>query len=889
MNYLVSRRYEECLKATSKTEKVVKSRYCIEFVIIYYAIGFYCQTRSKKLVTKNLVNLIQIEFQRKSPLVSSWVKLLKYSISCLNINQENFNREVGENLQKVSNFFLPEENQRPVSNNPSLTNILSCFLTIRNKGFGHTTNISNENVKFLLKNNFDKISLYLHDFLSKRFEGKLLLSSNISKFYNAEDYDQHVYNFIDFSVTPRESIHLDISKFRDDGLFSNQFYFYFDEVQELVSTIPFFHVSNESYFHYTQIDGEGGYPTYNDILTSTPRIVQKNKGAFQQLIGEDQRLLIPEIKFKLVNENNIWHNLPEPTYEQFIGRDETIHNIQKALKHRRIFVITVSGIGGVGKSTVTIKTIRNIVERGDNYFNYIVWVSAKKTYLRSDGIETEKQTFTDLSQLIDLVINITGFEEFLNQSYEQKKHTCLEILSMDSFLLIVDNFETIDNTKEFLDFFEEVGDYSQKTKVILTTRHQLGTSEKVIDLREFPFPDYSSFVEYLYNTKFKLGERRLKEKYVKLLYEYTGGLPLATEFFIGQCSKTNPLSTVLNKIRKGEVPKDAILNFSFKESFSLLNRMQRNVLFSIAVMGEADIDRICFVSNIEEWDVEDMVSSLKKYSFVNEKVKDNDTIFSVLPLTKIFLQEELSKLEKLNKELTTRYKELEYISSVQDSDTNLNFEINIKRDNLALNFAQAGYSSAKTGDNEKSEIYFKKALEYDSKLGSIWYYKALAAKDFQGNLDKSFFSKAMQYAKTKDEKYNYIFEYAVALFYKNEYDKAIKEFKKLKEPKFRMKATLHFLGKSYYETGRQHYRDRKIVKMKESFQQSLSFFNQSLYLSPISDVEKNHNTIGYYYAARMSMNLKNYNDADLYINNGLHLQPYNHKLIYLRKDLRKSL
>ena len=130
MNYLISRRYETCLQADTDESIIVNTRYCIEFVIIFYAVAFYAETRSKKLVNKNIVKLLQLEFQKKSPLVSSWVKLLNYSYAILDKEKKGFKEEAGIHLQEMSNFCLPTEKHRQIIKNSDIRHLLNAYLTI---------------------------------------------------------------------------------------------------------------------------------------------------------------------------------------------------------------------------------------------------------------------------------------------------------------------------------------------------------------------------------------------------------------------------------------------------------------------------------------------------------------------------------------------------------------------------------------------------------------------------------------------------------------------------------------------------------------------------------------------------------------------------------------
>ena len=161
-------------------------------------------------------------------------------------------------------------------------------------------------------------------------------------------------------------------------------------------------------------------------------------------------------------------------------------------------------------------------------------------------------------QLFDIILKISGFKENLILNAQKKREEVLNIIGLDSFLLIADNFETLQNPSDFLAFFEEIGDKCEETKIIITTRHQLGISEKVIDIQEFSRNEYYQFVSYLLNKKYKYSFE-LHNSYKEKLYQFTGGLPLATEFILSQLSNVEDIGRIIKKIENRNIDKDSIL------------------------------------------------------------------------------------------------------------------------------------------------------------------------------------------------------------------------------------------------------------------------------------------------------------------------------------------
>src|SRR5262249_1058009 len=102
-----------------------------------------------------------------------------------------------------------------------------------------------------------------------------------------------------------------------------------------------------------------------------------------------------------------WHNLPQRSYTRFVGRKEELEKLTRLLlpsPRSRHFLVTLDGIGGVGKSALAIELAYRYRDGyaqlpEDERFDTIVWTSAKRTLLTASGIQQRQQTFSTLADL----------------------------------------------------------------------------------------------------------------------------------------------------------------------------------------------------------------------------------------------------------------------------------------------------------------------------------------------------------------------------------------------------------------------------------------------------------------------------------------------------------
>src|SRR5215218_4640795 len=82
------------------------------------------------------------------------------------------------------------------------------------------------------------------------------------------------------------------------------------------------------------------------------------------------------------------HNLPQRDYEQFVGRQKELAEARRLLQpypKSRAYVITIDGIGGIGKSALALEAAYTYRDQYASLpeaerFEAIVWVSAKRSY-----------------------------------------------------------------------------------------------------------------------------------------------------------------------------------------------------------------------------------------------------------------------------------------------------------------------------------------------------------------------------------------------------------------------------------------------------------------------------------------------------------------------------
>lgn len=178
------------------------------------------------------------------------------------------------------------------------------------------------------------------------------------------------------------------------------------------------------------------------------------------------------------------HNLPQPDYGKFIGREQELTKAMRILRpypHSQHSLVTIDGVGGIGKSALALEIAHRFLREiehlpPEDYFEVLVWTSAKQTVLRpGSGIVTRQQILRTLDDICEAVAVTLDLEDKILSHSRDKVGHIRRYLSQRRTLLIVDNLETVDD-EAVIEFLQEL---PAPSKAIITTRHRIDVAYPV--------------------------------------------------------------------------------------------------------------------------------------------------------------------------------------------------------------------------------------------------------------------------------------------------------------------------------------------------------------------------------------------------------------------------
>lgn len=275
---------------------------------------------------------------------------------------------------------------------------------------------------------------------------------------------------------------------------------------------------------------------------------------------------------------DIPNNLPVPEYDDtgFIGRKADRESILKLLRgsHR---VVTITGEGGVGKTSLALQTLYDVASAPERTFDHIVWVTLKTETLTTAGARQIADALTTPSALLERVAGVAGDVPAFDDLSGLIEYV-VELISDVRVLLAIDNLETIDRDALRPLFLE----LPATSKILITSRFGIGEFETRYPLAPMDRKDAVRLVRSLARLLNAEGLLRRDDGILAELCERLFYNPLAIRWFVQSYSEGRAVADLLERRRDLA----DVLTFCFHTLYESLSEEYRNYLRLFVAIGK---------------------------------------------------------------------------------------------------------------------------------------------------------------------------------------------------------------------------------------------------------------------------------------------------------------
>jgi predicted ATPase/class 3 adenylate cyclase len=359
-----------------------------------------------------------------------------------------------------------------------------------------------------------------------------------------------------------------------------------------------------------------------------------------QLVGDGLRADFPPLRTSANKAGNLPLQLTS-----FVGRTAEVAEIGALLEHNRL--ITLAGMGGVGKTRLALEVARAFVDR------------------YADGAWfVELAPLSDPSLASARIGEVFGMREQIGTVMNE---TWIAALDRKNALLVLDNCEHMVDAVAAV--AGRILERCPTISIVATSREPLRLAgERVVRLAPLgEAPAVQLFLERAANADRSgaiLRDDESSRKSLASICSRLDGIPLAIELaaarvnVLGLKNLADRLDDRFRLLSGGPrtaLPRQQTLRALLDWSHDLLREPEQRVLRRLAVFAGGwtldaaqavcvdDADLAAGAEAISDWDVFDILSSLVEKSLVSAETSDTDTRYGLLETTRAYALERLTK------------------------------------------------------------------------------------------------------------------------------------------------------------------------------------------------------------------------------------------------------
>ncbi len=332
-------------------------------------------------------------------------------------------------------------------------------------------------------------------------------------------------------------------------------------------------------------------------------------------------------------KENTPSNLPprDPDMVHFVGREEELCVLRSWILDSRNPIKLISGIGGLGKTSVAYRFCEELTSTGAGDFDYLAWVSAKKSTfaaLRGKMVKTTRHDFSTIEELLKKLISLIAGESSVNHNLEQDEY--VEILT-DALIyrpsfIVVDDLDSLapDDQRECTTILQEIAFRTvdrdhMASKVLLTSRLDQGLPPTaVIKITGLGLDEFKEHIENLCS---QFGLAKFKLALIKDIHQSASGSPLFASAIVRLASLgENPKEICTTWASKDG---EDVREFAFKRELDRLSRISASVLLAVVNLGEVSIGELLEVVEISKKSLLDRINEIQSYHLLSKAENRN--------------------------------------------------------------------------------------------------------------------------------------------------------------------------------------------------------------------------------------------------------------------------
>lgn len=397
-------------------------------------------------------------------------------------------------------------------------------------------------------------------------------------------------------------------------------------------------------------------------------------------------------------------------YVHFVDRPDAGKAVESALHDPRTSVASLTGIGGVGKTTLATWAVSRAYDSGE--FSFIASMTAKDRELTAAGIRGLTPGLTSFETLLDSVLDVVGFTDIKAENVERKETEVRTLLEKSDGLLYVDNLETVDDSR-IIDFLDSL---PIGVRAIVTSRRtKVRVSVHPIEIGALSEEEVVRYVRSLSGLPGHDFVLNLKNAECIRIGDACDRIPLAIRWSLSRAKSAAEALVHAETVTSSGTRGEELLEFSFRRVFDSMPPQERSLL-QVLSLFQSPIPREALIAgtSLPDFQVMDALDDLAADALVHRLFDPdrNDYSFTLLPITRAFVYSEVCKTSDLEERMRKRMSSWFEALDVKDPDERLVVrEIRQGKHPSESALTDLAYAADRRGDPYSAEALYRDALK----------------------------------------------------------------------------------------------------------------------------------------------------------------------------------
>ena len=415
-------------------------------------------------------------------------------------------------------------------------------------------------------------------------------------------------------------------------------------IERRASTLRF---SNGVFFHPTSSHGVQSDPVHIPLIFTDPNVfdvflpngnhkantfevlsyvtneVNRKNGA--QWSDPPARLPLSETEGSTALEplGNCFSNAPPQPIDCIQRHDLETSLYDELLDSEKHPIVSLTGPGGIGKTTIAITAIQKVAHRQSPPYEVILWISSRDIDLLESGPKPVSRRVFKQNDISRAAVELLEPKEKQSDDFNPDTffQQCLTKGAAEvPTLFVLDNFETLQNP---VDAFKWIDRYIRlPNKVLITTRHRDFAGDYPITIEGMSDEEADSLVD---QRASQLNITHLLDTdYKRALIHESDGHPYVIKILLGKVAKENKAV----KLERIVANADDLLKALFDRTFDALSPGGQRIFLLLSswrvLVPEVAVEAVLLRPGAEKFNATEALEELHRFSFVHPIVSHKD-------------------------------------------------------------------------------------------------------------------------------------------------------------------------------------------------------------------------------------------------------------------------